>query len=116
MANFSPQKLREREAFFQKSHMAEREKEKWIKVFVSEMISSEDSDSGSNSDTEQVLIVKPLPWRAERVAKMFRDLDGKISGEKTAQAQRQRRKRILGTNASSRSPPSDVPLWHSTID
>ena len=101
------QKLQGRQAIFKRLSMAEKEKEKWSKVFTPEMISSEDSDS----EHEDIIIVKPLSWRSNRVTQMFRDLDSKVEENKTVQAKRQKRKRIIGINNSSRLQPSDIPAW-----
>ena len=90
-----------------KTSLSEKEKEKWMKVLSPDMQSSEESDE----QDEGVIIVKTLPWRAEKVTKMFRQLDEKIEEGKSAQAKRQRRKRVLGVENSVRSLPLEAPKW-----
>ena len=45
-----------------------QDREKWEKVLALELLSSE--DAGMDED-EEVLVVRPLPWRSTRVDKMF---------------------------------------------
>ena len=61
------------------------------------MMSSEESDSGD----EDVIIVKPLQWRHERVALIFR-LDDAGVESKTTQAKRQRKQRTKSSVPSLR--------------
>lgn len=91
---------------FKKSNVADKEKEKWMKAFVPELVSSEES----NSD-EDVIMVRPLQWRSEKVTSMFYRLDEKIESSKTTQAKRQKRRRVLGTECSARPQPPGVPKW-----
>lgn len=70
-----------------------------------EVISSEESED------EDIIIVKPLTWRSLKVTEMFRDLDEAGEINKSKQALRQRRKRIIGTVPSTRSMPDDLPKW-----
>ena len=75
-------------------------KEKWVKCVVTECMSSEESD-----DDKDVIMVKPLLWRAAKATKTLQNLDllG-IEGE-TKQAQRQRMERVLSSKALSRPKP-----------
>jgi hypothetical protein len=57
------QKLQERQATFNISAISGKEKEKWMKIFVPEMISSEESDD----DNEDTVVIKPLGWRSQKV-------------------------------------------------
>ena len=61
-------------------------KDKWVKCLVSDLISSEESDEENDS-----IVVKPLPWRAQKVTEFFKKLDVLIDEEKTSQAKRQRK-------------------------
>ena len=61
--------------------MAQKEKDKWMKVVVAEMMSSEESDT----ECFDTIDVKPLPWRREKVASFFHSLDGKIETAKSSQ-------------------------------
>lgn len=106
----TPQKLEERKSLFKKSNMPDKEKEKWLKIFVPDMVSSEESDSNDGD----IIIVKPLGWRSERINQMFKKIDDQIESRKTTQARRQKRKRVLGSNFSSRKQPSHLPKWAVT--
>lgn len=89
-----------------KSNMSEKGKEKWMKVLSPDFQSSEESDEND----QDIILVKSLPWRAERVENLFKQLDEKIEG-KSAQAKRQRRRRVFGVDISTRPQPSDGPKW-----
>ena len=73
------------------------------------MMSSEESDSGD----EDVIIVKPLQWRHERVALIFHRLDDAGVESKTTQAKRQRKQRTKSSVPSLRPKPlaSSIPAW-----
>ena len=89
-----------------KSNMPDKEKEKWLKGFTAEMMSSEESDEDND-----VITIKPLPWRSERLTTMFYRLDDRVESGKSTQAKRQNRKRVLGISASARPQADDVPQW-----
>ena len=57
------QKLQERASILNKSIMTEKTKEKWSKVLIPEVISSEEA--------KMKMIVKPLPWRVKIVNDFF---------------------------------------------
>ena len=91
-----------------KSSVSEKEKEKWGKVLVSDVMSSEESAS----DNEEVILVKPLAWRSERVSLFFHQLDEKMERSKKAQARRQRKQRVMSTEFSVRPRPIiSLPAW-----
>ena len=70
---------------------------------VSELISSEESDENDS------IIVRPLPWRAPD---FFKKLDVLIDEDKTSQAKRQRKDRVMSSTESSRPiPASGIPKW-----
>ena len=58
-------------------------KDKWVKCLVSDLISSEESDKENDS-----IVVKPLPWQAQKVTNFFKKLDVPIDEEKTSKAKR----------------------------
>ena len=106
----STQKVNERKAALEKMEFIEEgQHEKWRKVLVIEYMSSE--ESGVDDDNE-VIIVKPLPWRSSYVNQMFRRLDDKVIAEKSPQSRRQMKKRVTG-EPSIRSKPtgSEIPSW-----
>ena len=100
------QKLQERASIFQKSDLPPKTKEKWSKVLVADAMSSE--ESGSEADD---MFVRPLPWRSDLVNKFFSELDDKSMEKKTPQALRQRKKRMLYVNVSTRTPSNGLPRW-----
>lgn len=82
-------------------------KDKWGQCLVSDLISSEESD-----DENDTISVKPLPWRSPKVTDFFKKLDVIIDEEKTSQAKRQRKGRVLSSLESSRPKPvGGVPKW-----
>lgn len=87
--------------------MTEKTKEKWSKVLIPEVISSEESEN-ENDDS---VFVKPLPWRANIVNDFFAQLDSKIMETKSVQAKRQRKQRIVSTTESTRETPPGLPKW-----
>lgn len=90
-----------------KSTLSEKAKEKWGKVLVAEVISSEESDN----ENEDAVFVKPLPWRTAIVDNFFAQLDEKGIESKSTQAKRQRKKRVVSTSVSTRQPPPGLPKW-----
>lgn len=105
------QKLNERRSALNKSNMVEKYKEKWRKVMDHTFMSSEESGG------EDIIVVKPLRWRAEKVTNFFHHLDDKITTSKSPQARRQRKARIISTAESDRPQPAkdEFPAW-SLID
>jgi hypothetical protein len=87
----------------------ENDKLLWEKVLILGFMSSEESDL---DDEEEVLSLRPLPWRAEKVDTLFRKLDDITLKAKSPQARRQMKRRVLGVE-SSRSSPSiaGIPSW-----
>lgn len=71
------------------------------------MMSSEES---GKEDSEEVNIVMELPWRSGIIDEFFQSLDSQLTLEKSAQAKRQRKRRIKGAS-STRPEPSSVPRW-----
>ena len=79
---------------------------KWNKVFVCDLMSSEESGE------DEVIIVRPLPWRNRRVDELFVSPDDQLTNERSAQAKRQMKRRTIGS-ASSRPEPvaGSLPPW-----
>ena len=77
-------------------------------MLVPDIVSSEDDDEESGD----IMIVRPLPWRSSAVNNFFLQLDEQSVGQKSSQAKRQMKKRVLGS-ASARLMPEDgeIPLW-----
>ena len=94
-------------AIFEKRKLREKDKEKWSKVMTKEFMSSEESGDENNS-----VIVRPLPWRSNRVDSFFQSLDKSSLEGKSPQSLRQMKKRVIG-EVSSRSKPDShgLPSW-----
>ena len=100
------QKLQECTSIFQKSDLPPKTKEKWSKVLVADAMPSEESSAEADN-----MFVRPLPWRSDLVNTFFSELDDKSMEKKTPQALRQRKKRMLSVNKSTRTPPNGLPRW-----
>jgi len=81
---------------------------KWEKVLVTELISTDESET---EDGEAVLVVKKLTWRSDRVSKFFATLDSAHKSHMSEQASRQTKRRIEKGRTSIRPAPSHVPSW-----
>ena len=104
--SFILQKLQERLAALNKAKLSDKDREKWEKVFIVDMMSSEESGSEEDSD----IVVKPLPWRSSRVSRFFSQMDKYTTAKKSSQAKRQTKARVLGA-PSARPPPTDLASW-----
>ena len=87
--------------------MPQKDRDKWGEV--TETMSSEESDE----ENEEVITVKPLPWRSEKVSSFFHRVDGNVEESKSTQAKRQRKQWVKGSEYSLRSRPvgSSIPNW-----
>lgn len=74
---------------------------------INEMMSSEESASGE----EDSVTVHPLQWRSQYVNKMFQNIDNYLKVRKSAQASRQTKDRIVGSQSSHAPPSNNVPSW-----
>ncbi len=84
---------------------SELDKKKWLSVLDVSMMSSEESGD------EDELYVKPLVWRVPNVTNFFIDLDSTFMKNKSAQARRQTKQRVLSEVTSNRSAPSQFTAW-----
>lgn len=86
------------------------DKEKWLKILVPEMMSSEDSDQ--DDDEDDFNFVKILPWRASVVQDFLYSLDDQYYSGKSAQAKRQTKRRVASNElCSARAVPEGLPIW-----
>ena len=69
-----------------------------------------DCMSSEESEEENTVIVRPLPWRAELVNTFFATLDQKMMEERSAQARRQLKSRVIG-EPSTRPTCESLPSW-----
>ena len=106
---FIMQKLQERKSQFQKCKIPDKEKAKWEKALVADLMSSEES-SPENADK---IIVKPIPWRSDKVNSFFDCLDIKMKQVQSEQTKRQRKEQIISHEVSKRTQPdsSALPKW-----
>ena len=81
----------------------EEERDKWMSVIKPEVMSS--AESGED-DGEEVIIVRPLPWLLAEVTAFKQQLDEEIKKEKSPQARRQMKRRVIGS-PSARPTPAD---------
>ena len=107
----SLQKLQERQTIFKKRTYKKEDKEKWHKILVPEMISSEESDDDADGNGVAVNVVKKLPWRSDVVREFFYDLDEQYTSGKSSQAKRQTKQRITSIIPSTRPVPEGFPSW-----
>ena len=103
---YALQKLQVRLSTFTKSKIKDCERKKWEKVFIPDMMSSEESDQ----ENDHNMVVRELPFRHERVTSYFHAIDEATYKTRSSQAVRQRKNRVL-QGVSSRPIPSGVPKW-----
>ena len=109
---FLLQKLKRRQtALFKTNALNQAQKEKWAPCIVAEMMSSEESDGDDNGDEEStVFVVRPLPWRSDKVNSFFSSLDSKFSKNQSKKSAMMTVRRSKGL-PSDRPRPSSVPDW-----
>ena len=64
----------------------EQQRDHWQPAMQIDMMSSE--ESGMEGD-EEVMLIRPLPWRSEQVNRLMKQLDQKVESSRTPQARRQ---------------------------
>ena len=87
--------------------MTDAQREKWLKVMTSELMSSEESEGDS-------IVIHPLPWRSKYVSNMFEKIDGYCKRKKTSLAKRQTKTRKIGRNSNRLRPIAnthEIPDW-----
>ena len=104
------QRRAERESEFQRMSYSDNDREKWKKVLVTQLMSSDES---ADEDDQAVFVVKELSWRSDKVMAFFQKLDGARQSRKTEQASRQTKRRVRKGVMSSRPPPPGLPTWAS---
>ena len=80
-------------------------------VLTPEIISSDDDNEDEDED---VFVTRPLPWRSIAVDNFFRSLDAYSKGQKTKQAVRQMKSRVLGATSDRPKPLKSIPKWAFT--
>ena len=104
---FILQKLESRKAILLKTNsLKDTQRDLWKKVVVKEFISSEESgeEDISNGEKCQVILVKPLPWRAPKVDRSFTQLHHKAQKNKSKQSKQQTLPRVVGVRSARPKP------------
>ena len=74
-----------------------------------DLMSSEES---GEDDDKEVIIVHPLPWLSDKVASFKAQIDLQVKKDKTPQARRQMKDRVIGSMSTRPRPPdSTLPAW-----
>ena len=85
--------------------LSQAQKERWAPCVVAEMMSSEESD-----DENEEFVVRPLPWRSDKVDSLYSSLDMKFNKKRSKKSAMMTIHRTKGL-PSDRSRPSGVPDW-----
>ena len=94
------------------SYKNEEERDKWMSVMKIEAMSSDESGI---DDDEDVIVVHPLPWISSEVDSFKNKLDQAILNEKSSQARRQTKRRLLGSPSTRQMPKTHtLPSWALT--
>ena len=90
-------------------YTSEEEKDKWMSVLKPEAMSSDES---GDDDGDDIILIHPLPWLSAEVKLFKQQLDEEIVKEKSPQARRQTKRRVIGC-PSTRSVPTNerFPAW-----
>ena len=103
------QKLQEqRGALGKMTFENEKHRAIWQDVLKLELISSEES---GYDDGDEVIYVKPLPWRSKQFSEFVARLDIQAVSNKSAMAKRQSKRRLVGEPSARVCPTTDVPDW-----
>ncbi len=107
---FVLQKLARRKAAFAKTtSLTEEQKKNYSGCLVTEFMSSEESDGDTESSS---FIVRPLPWRHDRVSRLFSGLDKKFAKSQTKRSKRMSYSRVEGQSSTRPCPEvNDIPEW-----
>lgn len=86
----------------------QEEKDKWFKVMKIEVMSSDES---AVEEGDEVLIAHPLPWLSAEVVAFKQKMDAEIKKEKSPQALRQTKRRVIGSPSTRPCPTQGLPSW-----
>ena len=90
---------------FHKLKLSAKDKEKWERVLINEVMSSKDNCSDSD------VFIKEIPWRSQIVDSFISKLDEKAWELKSPLAIRMRKEQKVSKNVSERDIPSGIPKW-----
>ena len=85
---YTSQKLEARkDVLFKTSSLTDAPRDLLKKVMVKDFMSSEESrEDEQEGERKQVIIVKPLPWRASQIDGFFKQLDKKAGKNRSKQS------------------------------
>ena len=89
-------------------YKSEEEREAWKAVICMETMSSDES---CTENGDEILMVHPLPWLSPSVNSFKDELDKKVANEKSPQARRQMKRRVLGVPSNRPKPARELPEW-----
>ena len=90
-------------------YKTDKEREEWLGVMRPAFMSS---DSSGEDDGEEVIIIHPLAWISSDVTLFKSKLDEEIRKEKSPQAHRQMKHRVVGSLSTRPCPTHhDFPSW-----
>ena len=98
------QKLEDRSRIFKLLDLPEERKEKLKKLLQPQYMSSEDTED------ENTLAVRPLPWISQKAEKLKFTLDNEKAKRMSSQSKRQAKKKVKGRE-STRPKPSRGSAW-----
>lgn len=89
------QKLARRKKTLKKAVNDKARLAKWLRAMTLDFMSSEEStdeqDSGDLSDSEELFVVKKIPWRSEKVDDFFRNKLDPIAGHSASKKSKKMR-------------------------
>ena len=95
--------------FLKTSSLTDPQRDLLKTVMVKDFMSTEESgEDEQDGERKPVIIVKPLPWRARRIDRFFKQLDQKACKNRSRQSRQQTLPRVIGS-ASTRSKPAGFP-------
>ena len=98
----------ERESKLNKMSYSDGDHDKWRKVLVKQLMSS---DEFSTEDNQAVFIVKALSWRSDKVTLFYEQLDSVRNACETEQACHQTKNLVHKRVLSHRLAPSGLLNW-----
>ena len=98
------------------STLPDAQREAIMKLMIRDFMSSEESgEEMVDGERRAVIKVKPQPWRASRVDRMFKQLDSKGEKRKSKQSKQQTLPRVVGCRSSQPQPIGFPPDFFSFL-
>ena len=87
------------------SSLTDAQRDAVNKIMLKEFMSSEESgEEVIDGERRPILLVKPLPWRAGKVNRIFKQLDHKACKNKSKQSKQQTLPRAVGSISTRPKP------------